>query len=125
VGAGGVFRSGDRGRNWTAAGLDGETVTDLAWLGPFLYAVSGNGVFRSEDMGKSWTSLKKGLDRAPTRVLFPLMPTSGMEVFLGTVNGVYRSPDGGLNWQPSGLRDMPVLCVATFPQPDPVRKKKR
>ena len=125
VGSSGVFRSSDRGRTWAAAGLEGETVTDLAWLGPFLYAVSANGVFRSEDMGKAWTPLKKGLDRAPTRVLFPLMPVSGMEIFLGTVSGLYRSPDGGMSWQPSGLRDTPILCVATFPQPDPVRKKKR
>jgi hypothetical protein len=119
VGDSGVYRSRDRGRTWTPAGLEGETITDLAWLGPFLYAVTANGVFRSEDMGGSWAPLKKGLDKPPTRVLFPLMPTSGMEVFLGTVRGVYRSPDGGLNWRPSGLEDQAVLCVATFPQQDP------
>lgn len=124
VGAAGVFRSGDRGRTWTAAGLEGETVTDLAWLGPFLYAVTGNGFFRSEDMGRAWTPLKKGLKAAPTRVLFPLMPTSGMEIFLGTVHGVYRSPNGGADWEPSAL-DKPVLCLATFPQPDPVRARSR
>jgi hypothetical protein len=122
VGSEGVFRSGDRGRTWTPAGLDGETVTDLAWLGPFLYAVTANGLFRSEDMGRAWTPLKKGLKAAPTRVLFPLMPTSGMEVFLGTVRGVYRSPNGGTDWQPSGLEKLPVLCLATFPPPDPVRE---
>ena len=119
VGSSGVYRSSDRGRTWTAAGLDGETVTDLAWLGPFLYGVTANGVFRSEDLGKTWTPLKKGLDKAPTRVLFPLMPTSGMEVFLGTVRGMFRSPDGGMDWQPSGLKEQAVLCVATFPQNDP------
>lgn len=128
VGSSGVFRSGDRGRTWAPAGLDGEAVTDLAWLGPFLYAVTGSGVFRSEDMGRAWTPLKKGLTAAPTRVLFPLMPTSGMEVFLGTVRGVYRSPNGGADWQISGLPDRPILCLATFPQTDrtdkPVRKRR-
>ncbi|HET8644544.1 MAG TPA: hypothetical protein VFO85_03585, partial [Vicinamibacteria bacterium] len=123
VGAHGVYRSGDRGRTWKPAGLEGETVTDLAWLGPFLYAVTGNGVFRSEDMGQVWNPLKKGLDKAPTRVLFPLMPVSGMEVFLGTMQGVYRSPDGGAHWQPSGLQDQAVLCLATFPQQDMSRSR--
>jgi hypothetical protein len=114
----GVYRSGDGGRTWTPAGLGGETVTDIAWLGPFLYAVAANGLFRSEDMGRTWTQFKKGLEAAPTRFLFPLMPTSGTEVFLGTVNGVYHSGDGGMTWQKSGLAGEPVLCLATFPQPE-------
>ena len=114
----GVYRSGDGGRTWTPAGLGGETVTDIAWLGPFLYAVTANGMFRSEDMGRTWTQFKKGLEAATTRFLFPLMPTSGTEVFLGTVNGVYHSGDGGMTWQKSGLAGEAVLCLATFPQPE-------
>ena len=123
----GVYRSGDGGRTWKPAGLGGETVTDIAWLGPFLYAVSANGLFRSEDMGRNWSQFKKGLEAAPTRFLFPLMPTSGTEVFLGTVNGVYHSGDGGMTWQKSGLDGEVVLCLGTFPQPEnntSTRKKK-
>jgi photosystem II stability/assembly factor-like uncharacterized protein len=118
VGSRGVYRSGDGGRTWTAAGLAGESVTDLAWLGPFLYAVTANGLFRTEDMGRAWTQLKQGLKSAPTRVLFPLMPASGTEVFLGTVGGMYHSGDGGTNWTKSGLDGETVLCVATFPPMD-------
>ena len=114
----GVYRTRDGGRTWTPAGLGGETVTDMAWLGPFLYAVTANGMFRSEDMGRTWSQFKKGLEAAPTRFLFPLMPTSGTEVFLGTVNGVYHSGDGGMTWQKSGLAGEAVLCLATFPQPE-------
>jgi hypothetical protein len=114
----GVYRSGDGGRTWTPAGLGGESVTDLAWLGPFLYAVTANGVFRSEDMGRVWTQFKKGLETAPTRFLFPLMPDSGTEVFVGTMDGVYHSGDGGMTWQKSGLAGETVLCLATFPQPE-------
>jgi hypothetical protein len=112
----GVYRSGDGGRTWAPAGLAGESVTDLAWLGPFLYAVTAKGMFRSEDMGRAWTQLKQGLEFAPTRVLFPLMPASGTEVFLGTMGGMYHSGDGGVTWTKSGLDGEPVLCVATFPQ---------
>jgi photosystem II stability/assembly factor-like uncharacterized protein len=116
VGSTGVHRSGDGGKTWTPAGLDGEVVTDLAWLGPHLYAVAGTGVFRSEDMGKTWSPLGAAIASAPTRILFPLMPASGADVFLGTVRGVYRSGDGGQTWRPSGLADTPILCLATFPQ---------
>jgi hypothetical protein len=82
-------------------------------------------MYRSEDLGRTWTALTKSVAAAPTRVLFPLMPASGMEIFLGTVRGIYRSPDGGLNWQASGLGDLPVLCLGTFPQADPPRGKKK
>ena len=46
------------------------------------------------------------------------MPTSGTEVFLGTVNGMYHSGDGGMTWQKSGLEGEVVLCLGTFPQPE-------
>jgi photosystem II stability/assembly factor-like uncharacterized protein len=122
VGATGVHRSSDGGRTWTKAGLPGQNVTDLAWLGPFLYAVAESGLFRSEDLGRNWEPLTRKVASAPTRVLFPLMPASGSEIFLGTVDGMYRSPDGGLNWQASGLDGLPILCLATFPAPEPRRK---
>jgi len=118
VGASGVHRSSDGGKTWTKAGLQGQNVTDLAWLGPFLYAVSESGLYRSEDLGRNWEQLTKKLAAPPTRVLFPLMPDSGSEIFLGTVGGMYRSPDGGLNWTPSGLDGLTVLCLGTFPAPE-------
>lgn len=116
VGSAGVYRSSNGGRTWEPAGLPGHEVTDLAWLGPYLYALSGGGVFRSEDRGASWTRLTNGLAVAPTRVLFPLMPTSGAEAFLGTVSGIFRSSDGGQTWRAAGMSGRPILCLATFPQ---------
>jgi photosystem II stability/assembly factor-like uncharacterized protein len=116
VGSAGVHRSADAGKTWAPAGLEGETVTDLAWLGPYLYAVAGTGVYRSEDMGKKWIALGVSSKAAPTRILFPLMPASGSDVFLGTVKGIYRSSDGGQTWKAAGLDDQPILCLATFPQ---------
>jgi photosystem II stability/assembly factor-like uncharacterized protein len=121
VGGQGVHRSSDGGKTWTACGLEGQTVSDLVWLGPFLYAAADQGVFRSEDAGKSWTSLAKGLPGAAVRrLLFPLAPAAGVEAFVGTDQGIYHTPDAGLHWQPSGLKDESILALATFPPPAPV-----
>jgi photosystem II stability/assembly factor-like uncharacterized protein len=129
VGEAGVFRSRDGGRSWHACGLDGQTVHDLVWLGPVLYAATERGLFRSEDAGEKWAPLGEGLaGRAALRLMFPLAPDSGAEAFVGTDDGVYRTTDGGLHWVKSGLPGERILSLATFPPPAPApggRRKKR
>jgi ligand-binding sensor domain-containing protein len=125
VGPNGVHRSSDGGRTWTPSGLAGQTVTDLVWLGPFLYAAGSGGLFRSEDAGKTWTPLADGLGAArPTRILFPLAPDSGAEAFLGTDQGIFRTADGGTRWMPTGMKSGRVLALATFPPPEKSNKKR-
>jgi photosystem II stability/assembly factor-like uncharacterized protein len=125
VGSDGVLRSPDGGKSWLPAGLDGQTVTDLVWLGPFLYAVSDRGVFRTEDLGKTWTPLNEGLkDVIPARILFPLAPAAGAEAFLATDRGVYHTPDGGQHWALVGLAGQRVVCLGTFPPPSPLGKRR-
>jgi photosystem II stability/assembly factor-like uncharacterized protein len=121
---GGVVRSGDGGRTWTRAGLEGEKVGDLAWLGPFLYAAGESGFFRSEDAGRSWTRQSDSPGR-PSRLIFPLAPAAGLEAFLSTSRGVFRTTDAGAHWQPAGLTDKEVFLVATFPPPEPITKGKK
>jgi hypothetical protein len=126
VGATGVHRSSDGGATWTPSGLTGHTVTDLVWLGPFLYAAGDRGLFRSEDAGRTWSPLGDGLKSVvPVRLLFPLAPDSGAEAFLGTDHGVYRTADGGMRWEISGLKDEKVLCIGTFPAPERPQKGRR
>jgi len=62
-----------------------------------------------------------------TRLLFPLQPSSGHEILVGTYRGFWHSSDAGLLWTRAGNMDEAVLALATFlpraPLP-PKRKKK-
>lgn len=122
--SGGVYRSGDGGRTWAPSGLTGERVFDLVWLGPFLYAAGEGGFFRSDDAGRNWTRLSDSPGR-PSRLLFPLAPAAGLEAFLATDRGVFRTADAGAHWHPAGLDGRDVFLVATFPPPEPMQGKKR
>jgi photosystem II stability/assembly factor-like uncharacterized protein len=122
----GVYRSRDAGRTWTKTALADRPVHDLVWLGPFLYAAGDFGVMRSEDTGATWTALSKGLGRAQgRRLMFPLAPAAGLEAFLGTDDGLFRTVDAGQSWTRAGLEGRPILALATFPPGDPMGGKRR
>ncbi len=122
----GVFRSADGAQSWTPAGLEGRTVNDLYWFGPILYAATDAGLLQSDNQGRTWLARSDGLGgRTATRILFPLAPVSGAEAFLGTDRGVFWTGDGGLRWRATGLDAETILCLATFPPPDPVLKKRK
>jgi photosystem II stability/assembly factor-like uncharacterized protein len=125
VGSNGLFRSGDGARTFKQAGLADHAVLDLAWLGPFLYAVTDRGLYRSEDMGGRWTLLQDGLNGAvPNHIFFPSWPESSAEAFLATDRGIFRTPDGGQHWMATGFKDE-VLSVAAFPPPPKLGKGKK
>ncbi len=122
--SGGVFRSGDGGKTFSPAGLDGEKVFDLVWLGPFLYAAGETGFYRKDGAEAPWTRLAASPGR-PHRLVFPLAPAAGLEAFLATDRGLFYTSDAGEHWQKSGLSGEDVFEVATFPPPEPVNKKRR
>jgi len=125
--ADGVFLSRDGGKTWRSVGLEGQRISDLVWLGPFLYAATRTGVQRSEDLGRTWVTLADGLEgHSVNRLLFPLAPASGAEIFAATDQGVWRTADGGLHWQRAGLNGRLVLSLGTFPPPlPPLRGNKK
>jgi photosystem II stability/assembly factor-like uncharacterized protein len=124
--AGGVYRSSNGGATWKPSGLDGEVVSDFVWLGPFLYAAAENGFYRSQDAGATWSRLSAS-PGSPRRLLFPLAPAAGLEAFLATSRGLFRTPDAGEHWEPAGFAGTEVLTVATFPPPEvlPDRRRRR
>jgi photosystem II stability/assembly factor-like uncharacterized protein len=124
IGNEGVYRSEDGGKTWGLAGLTESHVVDLVWLGPFLYALTEKGLFRSQDAGSTWTPIGKGLLGLPQRILFPLAPANGAEVFAATDRGIFRSGDGAESFQPIGQLDETVSVLATYPQAPPPSKKK-
>ncbi len=84
--------------------------------------VAGNGVGRSYDNGESWTALNTGL---PTELgslvdikclcLDPV-DTSTLWVGMWHFEGIYKSTDGGNNWQSMGLTDDNyVSAIAVHP----------
>jgi len=122
----GLFRTRDGGETWELVAFEGETVNDLFWFGPFLYAAAESGLFLSQDAGEHWDRWGNGLeDVEPRRLLFPRYPESGSELFLATSGGVYRSLDGGRRFRASGLADEDVGVVATFPPPDRTKDPRR
>jgi photosystem II stability/assembly factor-like uncharacterized protein len=122
--SGGVFRSSDGGATWKASGLPAQVVGDLVWLGPYLYAAGESGFYRSQDGGASWTRLAASPGR-PSRLMFPLAPAAGLEAFLATDRGLFRTTDAGEHWSPAGFAGQEVFAVATFPPPEPSSGTKR
>jgi photosystem II stability/assembly factor-like uncharacterized protein len=120
--SGGVWKSTDGGVHWKAI-FDDEPVQSIGaiaiapsdpnvvWVGTGESFVRsnvsiGNGVYKSTDGGKTWVHM--GLEktgRIPRIVIDPRDPNVVMVASLGTCygpqpeRGVYRTSDGGKNWE--------------------------
>ena len=119
---GGVFKSTDKGETWTSI-FDGYATVNIGDIGipksnsEILYVgtgeanggannLQGAGVFKSDDAGITWRNI--GLERTASIgriIVHPANPdlvyvaAMGSYFDVGPDRGVYRSADGGENWE--------------------------
>jgi ligand-binding sensor domain-containing protein len=110
----GIFRTVDRGANWTpvGAGVSDPFILSLAVTkdGAVYAGTFRGGVFRSRDDGKSWQPVNAGLKRLEVKTLM----VAGDELYAGTSDGVYRMNESGTGWAvvTTGLDDVLVHSLA-------------
>lgn len=111
----GIFKSDDDGASWTASGLSGSTVQDIA-ISPsnpelVFAATDGSGsVYLSPDGGDSWGNL---LLPGVTAHCLAIPTTDPDTLYAGTSSGVYRFD--GVGWAISGLAGFEVYDLAIHP----------
>jgi photosystem II stability/assembly factor-like uncharacterized protein len=131
---GGVWRSTDGGQNWInvlkPAEYDGTRDLQFAYDDPSLMLAATQGssggfgpptpqskrkpatVYKSTDEGKTWTQIK--IPPFPGRVALAVaMHTGGKRIYIVGNNiengsGLYRSDDGGENWQHMAGKDIRI-----------------
>jgi photosystem II stability/assembly factor-like uncharacterized protein len=105
--SGGLFVSSDSGVSWAPVPLGRNNWS--AWhvtVGPELNVITlvdayGHGVLRSQDGGLTWQERNNGLTmQNPDRIIKALAvdPVTSQTMYVGTLAGVARTTNGGLNW---------------------------
>jgi uncharacterized protein (TIGR03437 family) len=105
----GVFRASAGGGDWadSNAGLTNVEVSALVALDSSLFAGTDFGVSVTSDRGQTWQLASNGLPVVINSVPGLLerviaLVTDGTNLYAGLEHGgVYRSRDGGRNWEPS------------------------
>jgi photosystem II stability/assembly factor-like uncharacterized protein len=98
----GLFRTVDGGTSWTATSVPGQQrVSGFATQGNAVFVATDMGVLRTDDHGDTWTNVSY----PSLMFVTSLAATSGAApaLYAGNVSGVFRSRDGGLNWNDAGL----------------------
>ncbi|MFN8452846.1 MAG: hypothetical protein U0521_30600, partial [Anaerolineae bacterium] len=105
----GILRSTDGGRRWQYAsfGLQDFSIMALAAVADWTdrevaFAATPTGLYRSPNGGRAWKAANRGLEGC---IVLSIAPSPNFAsdgvVFAGTVSdGIFRSCDGGITWQP-------------------------
>lgn len=115
-GGGGLLRSRDGGETWET--IPTPALVQTLELDPRtdskLYMVAGSELYISVDAGGTW---QKAVAAGRRLVDVRAHPSGSGLVYAAGNDGVFRSDDGGDNWQPvnAGLLDRRVLSLALDP----------
>ncbi len=109
---GGLFKSEDGGKKWTLQtnGLTDTARVDTLTLIPpaALYAGTDHGVYRLDNTTATWQSVSAKLALDETRFIL-YDPRQPQTLFVGLdSSGIFRSDDGGIQWQPLGSDTFPA-----------------
>lgn len=105
----GIFRSTDKGSNWTLVnnGLSNKTIQALAVeTNGHIYAGTSSGIFKSTTFGDSW-SLVSGISSSVNA----LKVSNSGEIYAGSSTGIYYSNNGGLSWSVFGLAEFNIQAL--------------
>ena len=98
----GVFKSTNTGTTWAISGTGipaSTSISDITVAGSAILATTyGTGVYRSTDNGATWLLSNSGLSTTNARTIQSIIYDGDGRVFVGTVAGIYKSPDFGVSW---------------------------
>jgi photosystem II stability/assembly factor-like uncharacterized protein len=114
-----IFLTTDGGVTWTMVFRGPAAVTSIV-IDPIdpniVYASTLAGLLKSANAGASW-SLMSGLSTKPLWDV-AIDPTNHDVLYVATnTSGVWRSPDGGTSWQPTGPLSAVPYSVSVDPSP--------
>lgn len=117
-----VFKSTDRGDNWTQiSSWNGTTLKEIA-VAPsnsdYIYTTTQSVLYKTTDGGTNWSNITGTLPTGSSYITYISVKDDDPNtvwVSLGQYNGygVYETTDGGTTWTniSSGLPSIPVMCV--------------
>ncbi len=97
--ASGILQSTDGGKNWTPTnnGLNYSYITSLSANDSLLFAGGNNGaLYLSLDSGSSWNMIN---DTSTQKMYRPCVTLKDSNIFVGSLEGLFRTNNGGLSWQ--------------------------
>jgi photosystem II stability/assembly factor-like uncharacterized protein len=117
LGGQGIYRSADEGQTWSAGGVTGLSAMALA---PHptdpqrLYTrVAFERVYETRDGGATWAARWEGLGLSTEIISLAIDPHQPQTLYAGGTQGLFKSHDGGLSWQPIG-RELDGQTVFTL-----------
>jgi uncharacterized repeat protein (TIGR01451 family) len=117
----GVFKSTNSGNSWRAinTGQNGTLVNELE-IDPAtpstIYAGTNQRVFKTTNSGASWTASDTGLSQVSNVYTLAIDPITTSTLYAGFYyGGVYKSTDGGNNWNATNLVQAGVKTLAIDP----------